>query len=683
MPLKSLTLALVGLAAPLALTAAPYGRIPWEVPGRIEAEDYDKGGPGLGWSDTTPGNANPTGERYRNDDVDISFATNRYVVESSAGEWLHYTIDVPTAGAYRLTLQGVAPFAAAAVEISCAGSVVSFALPAVSNYTPTPFVSADTLQLPVGIHTLRLAITAGSPALDYLALTPTTLANQPPVVALTSTAPTFTSGQPLALTVNATDPDDTITKVEYYRSRTKIGEATTPPFAYTWPVALPGVHPLQALAYDQAGNIGRSAIITTTSTSPATYYVGAHVNNLAAEAPAAAATVRDSARVYMLNGIGGHPSDFATALDEAALIAAHPEIARGHFVSSGCSAGSYYFGRYTEDNPNQARTLAFFYEHPSLEWWKQYLPEGFQNLVQDYDGPVLIWGSAADGLSGTNGSLRAALYARRNQRPWTLLPSNYEGHCQPTSAVRQFGADWLAALSAQRIDHTLFLNGTPPTVVPLRPIDLSQGWIGEISTELGVGGASENNAYPESGPEFIDFLSPVPVHARLHAWDTSLYSAAPSADRVLTWLPNRLVAEAWYRLVTDGDAPAQLGSRFLRWKARHDLPLSTPATSDADQDGATLLQEYAFGLNPLAVDATPLARFEGSTTAPAIVYRYHSSDSTLTYTVEQSTDLVNWSPATGSEQILSTSGDYRTVRTTITNPLPGLKLFLRVRATLP
>ena len=34
----------------------PYGGLPWMVPGLIEAEDYDTGGQGVAYNDTTAGN---------------------------------------------------------------------------------------------------------------------------------------------------------------------------------------------------------------------------------------------------------------------------------------------------------------------------------------------------------------------------------------------------------------------------------------------------------------------------------------------------------------------------------------------------------------------------------------------------------------------------------------------------
>jgi hypothetical protein len=66
------------------------------IPGRIQAEDYDTGGEGIAYHDTSDGNEYDTG--YRSDDVDI-----RQTKDSSGsynvgyfeeGEWLEYTTDV-------------------------------------------------------------------------------------------------------------------------------------------------------------------------------------------------------------------------------------------------------------------------------------------------------------------------------------------------------------------------------------------------------------------------------------------------------------------------------------------------------------------------------------------------------------------------------------------------------------
>jgi hypothetical protein len=79
---------------------APFLGIPFAIPGIIEAEDFDVGGEGVSYHDTTPGN---TGGSYRtNVDVDIEpcCGDNYDVGWIVDDEWLEYTIDVDSAGLY-------------------------------------------------------------------------------------------------------------------------------------------------------------------------------------------------------------------------------------------------------------------------------------------------------------------------------------------------------------------------------------------------------------------------------------------------------------------------------------------------------------------------------------------------------------------------------------------------------
>ena len=64
---------------------------------RVEAEDYDAGGEGVGYHDTTKANL---GGAYRTDGVDIEyFASERgfNVGWVRGGEWLQYTVKLPGA----------------------------------------------------------------------------------------------------------------------------------------------------------------------------------------------------------------------------------------------------------------------------------------------------------------------------------------------------------------------------------------------------------------------------------------------------------------------------------------------------------------------------------------------------------------------------------------------------------
>ncbi|CAN0302236.1 unnamed protein product, partial [Ectocarpus fasciculatus] len=67
--------------------------VPATIPGRIEGEEFDYGGEGVGYSDTDSGN---NGGQFRtSENVDISISGDGYNVGwMRSGEYLRYTIDV-------------------------------------------------------------------------------------------------------------------------------------------------------------------------------------------------------------------------------------------------------------------------------------------------------------------------------------------------------------------------------------------------------------------------------------------------------------------------------------------------------------------------------------------------------------------------------------------------------------
>jgi hypothetical protein len=73
---------------------------------------------------------------------------------------------------------------------------------------------------------------------------------------------TFVAGQNITLAANATDPDGTISKVEFYRSGTLIGTDTVAPYSAVWTNAQKGNYDLFARATDNAGNSSNSAVVS-------------------------------------------------------------------------------------------------------------------------------------------------------------------------------------------------------------------------------------------------------------------------------------------------------------------------------------------------------------------------------------------------------------------------------------
>ncbi|MBW8683803.1 glycosyl hydrolase family 18 protein [Chitinophaga rhizophila] len=87
--------------------------------------------------------------------------------------------------------------------------------------------------------------------------------NQPPVVSISSPAngAAFTAPAAIAIQVTASDADGTIAKVEFYNGSTKLGEATTSPYTYTWNNVAAGSYSITARATDNGGATTTSAAV--------------------------------------------------------------------------------------------------------------------------------------------------------------------------------------------------------------------------------------------------------------------------------------------------------------------------------------------------------------------------------------------------------------------------------------
>ena len=89
--------------------------------------------------------------------------------------------------------------------------------------------------------------------------------------AVTLTQPTNGQSFPAPATVNlaatASDSDGTVTKVEFFNGTTKLGEATSAPYTFSWSGVGAGSYTLTARATDDAGGVTTSAPVSITVTS--------------------------------------------------------------------------------------------------------------------------------------------------------------------------------------------------------------------------------------------------------------------------------------------------------------------------------------------------------------------------------------------------------------------------------
>ena len=150
----------------IRLTATgSVGATPTAIPGVIEAEQFDAGGEGPGYHENTAGNQGDAGYRT-SEDVDI-FSSNDggsgswYIIKNfEAGEWLAYTISVPTTGNYDLELRASTssdfPNRSYYAQIDGANVTGVVALPDTGGWDNYQWIGKKTIALTAGAHVLKV-----------------------------------------------------------------------------------------------------------------------------------------------------------------------------------------------------------------------------------------------------------------------------------------------------------------------------------------------------------------------------------------------------------------------------------------------------------------------------------------------------------------------------------------------
>ena len=163
----------VGRLAGTAARSPAYGGVPTALPGRLEAENYDTQGAGVSYYDTEAGNS---GEGCRSDDVDVALPGQGTCLVGwiQTGEWLEYTVDVPTAGTYALEARVSSPYADRRFEIVADGGSVSSGpinVEQTGGWNTWRTVVVDGLALNEGTQTLRFNMLSSDFNLDYVDFT--------------------------------------------------------------------------------------------------------------------------------------------------------------------------------------------------------------------------------------------------------------------------------------------------------------------------------------------------------------------------------------------------------------------------------------------------------------------------------------------------------------------------------
>lgn len=134
-----------------------------EIPGTLEAENYDT----YAYSDAD-GKSDETG--YRSDDAGIVKAGNGYALGyTSADDYFEYTLDVKSAGKYKVVINGATGNStASSVTVSVGEKKVQTEIPSKGDWETYSEVDAGELELAAGKQTLRLTINTNYVNVDWI-----------------------------------------------------------------------------------------------------------------------------------------------------------------------------------------------------------------------------------------------------------------------------------------------------------------------------------------------------------------------------------------------------------------------------------------------------------------------------------------------------------------------------------
>jgi hypothetical protein len=167
----------------------------------------------------------------------------------------------------------------------------------IGQATTAPYTYSWT-SVAAGPYNLTARATDNSGGITTSAVVPITVnpaANVPPTVSITAPAngATFTAPASVSITATAGDTDGTVSLVEFFQGTTKIGQATTAPYTYSWTSVAAGPYNLTARATDNSGGITTSAVVGITVNPPAnvppTVSISAPANGATFTAPASVA----------------------------------------------------------------------------------------------------------------------------------------------------------------------------------------------------------------------------------------------------------------------------------------------------------------------------------------------------------------------------------------------------------
>jgi hypothetical protein len=159
-------------ATTIAITSLslPYNGVAVSLPGTIQAEDFDEGGPGVAYYDSSEANAR--GEYRPGEGVDIeSCDEGGYnITHVFAQEWMNYTVNVTQSGSYTMEVRAAVPNGGRNFRIEIDGAAITptVAAPYTGGWQNWSTIIIPNIPLTSGTHILRFYTATGGINLNFI-----------------------------------------------------------------------------------------------------------------------------------------------------------------------------------------------------------------------------------------------------------------------------------------------------------------------------------------------------------------------------------------------------------------------------------------------------------------------------------------------------------------------------------
>ncbi len=232
-----------------------------DLPGTLQAEDFDMGAEGIAFHDSNSENEGVN--TYRSEDsggVDIVSGNGNYAIGYTVnGEWLEYTVNVKEAGLYEYNAYISSQDGGGQISLAqhtddgLTDLTGSIPLPRTGNWNTYKIVHGRlNAELAEGTQILRLNIEKGNFNIDKINFK--RIEVDPDIeISLTAEPATGTIGEETTLNVEASSAKSDITSVKFYVDNVIIRNITQAPFVTTYKPTAKGTYLITAFATDAEG----------------------------------------------------------------------------------------------------------------------------------------------------------------------------------------------------------------------------------------------------------------------------------------------------------------------------------------------------------------------------------------------------------------------------------------------